>query len=277
MNRFTTSDGLSLAYWDEGAGVPVLCLAGLTRNRMDFDDVAAKIGGEVRLVRMDYRGRGASDWALDHTTYSIPREALDAIELLNHLGIERALILGTSRGGLIAMTLAATAKDRLLGVILNDIGPEIAEVGLDFIKTYIGRAPEAKTYTALGTAMAGALETVFTGVTAARWAACAPRWFEETPEGLTLQYDAKLRDAVLEAGAQPMPDLWPLFDALEGLPIGLIRGANSDILTSDTAAEMRRRRPDMAFAEIPDRGHVPFLDEPEALAVIRAVIAKVSS
>jgi len=136
--KFTTSDGLSLAYDDAGTGVPVLCLCGLTRNMSDFDDVAAQIGDRVRLIRMDYRGRGASDYAEDYSTYSIPVEARDALELLDHLGLDKALILGTSRGGLIGMLLAMLAKDRLLGVILNDIGPKLEEEGLTQIMGFLG-------------------------------------------------------------------------------------------------------------------------------------------
>ena len=109
----------------------------------------------------------------------------------------------------------------------------------------------------------------FHDVPADRWRTEAAKHYRETPDGLAINYDARLRDAVLEAGAQPAPDLWPLFDALDGLPLALIRGANSDLLSFETAAEMRRRRPDMIFADVPDRGHVPFLDEPESLSAIR--------
>ncbi|MHA7876368.1 alpha/beta fold hydrolase [Roseivivax sp.] len=261
MPRFTTSDGLSLHYTDEGAGLPLLCLAGLTRDGGDFDYVAPHLAG-VRLIRLDYRGRGASDWG-DPASYTIPTEGRDALELLDHLGIERAAVLGTSRGGLIAMMLAATAKDRLTGVALNDIGPEIAPAGLEVIKDYLGRNPVWKTYEeaaeVIGTRMAG-----FANVPQGRWDTEVRRLFREGPEGLEIPYDPKLREAVLGDGAQPAPDLWPLFDALDGLPLCAIRGANSDLLTPETFAEMQRRRPDMIATEVPDRGHIPFLDEPPA-------------
>jgi pimeloyl-ACP methyl ester carboxylesterase len=110
----------------------------------------------------------------------------------------------------------------------------------------------------------------FEGVPMERWRAEAAKHYVEGPEGLGINYDPRLREAFLGAFDAPAPDLWPLFDALAGLPLALIRGANSDLLSAETAAEMRRRRPDMLFADVPDRGHVPFLDEPEAVAVIRA-------
>lgn len=138
MPHFTTPDGTKLYYEESGKGIPVLCLAGLTRNTADFDHVAPHM--PVRLIRMDYRGRGQSDWA-DPTTYTIPQEGTDALALLDHLGIAQAAILGTSRGGLIAMMLAATHKDRLLGVALNDIGPVIEERGMNVVRDYIGRNP----------------------------------------------------------------------------------------------------------------------------------------
>lgn len=262
MPKFTTHDGADLFYTDEGEGLPLLCLSGLTRDHHDFDYVAPHLTG-LRLIRMDYRGRGLSDWA-DHTTYTIPTEGQDALALLDHLGLDKAAILGTSRGGLIAMALAATAKDRLIGVALNDIGPEIAADGLKVIEGYLGRNPKWKTVEQ-AVAERPKVMAGFANVPESRWREEVAHLYRETADGLKIPYDPKLRDAVLEAGAQPLPDLWPLFDALAGLPLCTIRGANSDLLSPETYAEMRRRRPDMIAAEVPDRGHIPFLDEPEAL------------
>ena len=261
MPFYDADDGTRLHYLDEGTGLPVIALAGLTRNAADFDHVAPHL--DVRLIRPDYRGRGKSDWA-DHSTYTVPQEAKDIIALMDHLGLEKAAILGTSRGGLIAMMLAATARDRLLGVALNDIGPEIAPAGLEIIKNYIGRKPAQKTYAAAA-AFRDTNWLHFTGVPMERWLAEVRAHYKETPDGLVLRYDPKLRDALVAAGAQPAPDLWPLFDALHGLPLALIRGANSDLLTAATADKMAERRPDMIRADVPGRGHVPFLDEPQAL------------
>jgi pimeloyl-ACP methyl ester carboxylesterase len=266
MPRFTTSDGLSLHYTDEGAGLPLLCLAGLTRDGRDFDFVAPHLDG-LRLIRMDYRGRGQSDWG-DHTTYQVPIEARDAVELMDHLGIRKAAVLGTSRGGLIAMVLAATVKDRLLGVALNDIGPEIDPQGIEVIKDYLGRAPTLTSHAEVAEARERIM-TGFANVPKSRWLEEAERLFRQTDSGLALTYDPKLRDAVLETGAQPAPDLWPLFDALAGLPLACMRGANSDLLAASTFEKMKARRPDMIAVEVPDRGHIPFLDEPESLDALR--------
>lgn len=266
MPHYTAHDGTQLYYTDEGGGLPVIALAGLTRNGADFNHVAPHL--PVRLIRPDYRGRGQSDWA-DPATYTIPQEGADVLALMDHLGLDKAAILGTSRGGLIAMVLAATAKNRLLGVALNDIGPVIEDRGLDVIKDYIGRNPAQKTYEEAAAARAK-LWTHFKDVPMSRWREEVEAHYEEKDGRLVIRYDPKLRDAVLAAGAQPAPDLWPLFDALGGLPLALIRGANSDLLSKATADEMSRRRPDMLRADIAGRGHVPFLDEPDAVAVLQA-------
>ncbi len=270
LSFFRSGDGARLAYLDEGAGLPVIALAGLTRAHTDFDFVAPHLDN-VRLIRPDYRGRGASDWT-GPASYTVPQEAADVLALMDHLGLEKAAILGTSRGGLIGMGLAAMAKGRLLGLCLNDIGPVIERAGLEKISDYVGRNPAAKTIDALverlPRTMAG-----FSGVTDARWWAFAERLYHEGPDGLTLRYDPALRQSFLAAFDGPAVDLWPLFDACAGLSLALIRGANTDLLSREVADEMCRRRPDMIFADVPGRGHVPFLDEPEALAVIRSWLA----
>lgn len=263
--HFRAEDGARLAFQDEGQGLPLLCLAGLTRSMADFDYLAPHLP-PLRLIRMDYRGRGQSDWT-GAATYTVPQEAKDALALLDHLGIAKAVILGTSRGGLIGMLLGATARDRMLGLILNDVGPEIARDGLTRIFDYVGRNPAGKTIE--GYAERLSRTPGFQDVPMSRWLEEARKLAVETPEGLRIPYDPALREAFLAAFDGPPVDLWPLFDALQGLPLALIRGANSDLLTAETAGKMRARRPDMAFAEVPGRAHIPFLDEPDSVALIR--------
>ncbi len=233
VQRFPAEDGAMLAFRDAGQGLPLLCLPGLTRSMADFDYLAPHLP-PLRLIRMDYRGRGDSAWT-GAATYTVGQEARDALSLLDHLGVAKAAILGTSRGGLIGMLLGATARDRVLGLCLNDVGPEINRDGLQRIADYVGRHPAGR-----------------------------------------IPYDPALREAFLAAVDGPPVDLWPLFDALQGLPLALIRGANSDLLTADSVQKMRMRRPDMDFAEVPDRAHIPFLDEPPALDLIRRFLVGVA-
>ncbi|WP_149140936.1 alpha/beta fold hydrolase [Gemmobacter caeruleus] len=274
---FTAADGARLAYRDEtlGAGgtVPLLCLSGLTRTMADFDYMIPHLP-PLRLIRMDYRGRGASD-RTGAASYTVPQEAQDALRLLDHLGIDRAAVLGTSRGGLIAMFLAATAKDRLAGVALNDVGPVIERKGLERIFDYLGRNPAARTHEALAAALPGVMPG-FANVPPARWLEEAQIHYRAEGRGLQITYDPALREAFIAAFEGPPVDLWPLFDAMAGLPLALIRGANSDLLSEATTAEMRRRRPDMIFADVPDRAHIPFLDEPESVAALHAWLGRLA-
>jgi pimeloyl-ACP methyl ester carboxylesterase len=265
MPKFTAPDGAELHYTDEGHGRALLCLSGLTRNGRDFDYLAPHLP-PLRLIRLDYRGRGQSQWT-GAATYTVMHEGADVLALLDHLGLDQVAILGTSRGGIVGMYLAAMAKDRLRGLCLNDVGPVIEGAGLARIADYIGRNPAARSHAEAALALERAAPD-FAGVPAARWLQEAKHHFTATDQGLEINYDPALRDAFLAAMSGGGGDLWPMFAACEGLPLALIRGANSNLLSAETAAEMQRLRPDMCFAEVPGRGHIPFLDEPEALQVI---------
>ena len=262
---FFAADGTRIAYNDQGRGLPLLCLSGLTRTMGDFDYLRPHLP-PLRLIRMDYRGRGASGWS-GAASYTVPQEGTDALALLDHLGIEKAAVLGTSRGGLIGMFLASVAKSRLLGLCLNDVGPVIEKQGLTRIFDYLGRNPAAKTHAEFAAKLPSLMQG-FSEVPDGRWLAEARLHYPQTESGLRITYDPALRDAFLAAMGGPTVDLWPLFDACAGLPLALLRGANSDLLSAETAAEMQRRRPDMLIARVPNRAHIPFLDEAESVNLI---------
>ena len=289
VNRFKTADGLSLAYADEGPrdGMPILCLAGLTRNMDDFAGVAARLSATHRVIRLDSRGRGASDNAPDPMTYDVPREAGDALALLNHLGLASAVFLGTSRGGLLTMVTAAIAPARIRAAILNDVGPEIAPGGLERIMAYVGKPPAAATLDELAAQLAEAGRAGAPTLTPAQWREIAANTAKETPEGLAWRYDLRLRDALIaqgealraavEHGSAP-PDLWAMFGLLAACPVLVLRGENSDILSAETLARMKSVAPDrVAIATVPDRAHVPLLDEPESVAAIDALLARAAA
>lgn len=271
---FPARDGAQLAYLDEGAGLPLLCLPGLTRTMADFDYMIPHLPAGIRLIRMDYRGRGDSAWT-GAATYTVPQEAQDALALLDHLGVEKAAILGTSRGGLIGFVLAAIAKYRMLGLCLNDIGPVIEMDGLAKIKDYVGRNPVSKTHAALAASMPRTMAG-FANVPDSRWMEEAVKHYRASDRGLSITYDPALRDSFLAAFDGPPVDMWPLWQATAGMPVALIRGANSDLLSRDTVAQMQAMRPDLIFADVPDRAHIPFLDEPEAVAVLHQFLRAVA-
>ncbi|MCE8525533.1 alpha/beta hydrolase [Ruegeria pomeroyi] len=272
MASFTTSDGLRLFYEDEGTGQPLLCLAGLTRCSRDFEFLRPHVT-DLRLIRLDYRGRGQSDYDPDYRNYNVLREANDAIELLDHLALDRVSVLGTSRGGMIAMALAARHPDRLEGVILNDVGPVIEPAGIARIMDYVGKKPVSKTHDQAALALKQAMEPQFPGVPLSVWRKQAEIQYAATDQGLALRYDDGLHKALLDQAATgAIPDLWLFFEALRDIPTAVLRGANSDILGAGTVAEMHRRHPGLISAEVPDRGHVPFLDEPQSLDLIRRIL-----
>ena len=267
MTTFTADDGARIAYTDTGTGRPLLCLAGLTRNHSDFDYIAPHLPEGTRVIAMDYRGRGGSDWT-GADTYTIAREGADALNLLDHLGISSAPILGTSRGGLIAMYLMAIAPERVAGLCLNDIGPVIDRAGLDRIADYVGRSPRAiTTYEDMAKALAAQADG-FANVPDSRWMEEARKHYIQTDAGLQINYDPELRQSFLAAYEAEDQDAWPLWDLCATKPAALIRGANSDLLSRATAAEMARRHGNLIYAEIPDRAHIPFLDEPGSIAAI---------
>lgn len=265
---FLAADGTRLAYRDEGKGQVLLALAGLTRDGRDFDYLARHLYNDVRLLRLDSRGRGESAWA-DPETYTVGQEAQDALALLDHLGIDRAAIVGSSRGGLLAMVMASVAPGRIAGICFNDVGPVLERDGLERIGRYMGIKPAVPTLEEAADRTPAA-NPGFRNVPPLRWQEETIRHYIQSADGLELPYDPALRIGFDRAMATPgpLPPAWELFDACRDLPIALVRGANSDVLTPETADRMQQRRPDLIRTDIADRGHIPFLDEPEALNVI---------
>lgn len=269
---FEAADGRRLAYRDTGSdGPPVLCLAGLTRNASDFEWLAWHLSPRYRVLRLDSRGRGGSEWAEKPVDeYQVPVEARDALALLDHLGIARAAVVGTSRGGILGMAIGATARERLSCLVLNDVGPVVEQDGLAKIMGYVGIDPGWNSFSEAATALAHSMGAAFPDLTGEQWMSFARTLYEDREGRPQLTYDPRLREAV-HAGL-PAGEMWHLFDALDGLPILTIRGENSDILSAETLAEMQRRRPDMVAVTVPNRGHVPFLDERQAVQAIDAFL-----
>lgn len=277
---FEAPDRRRLAYQDTGGNGPaVLCLAGLTRNARDFAGLAAHLAARFRVLRIDSRGRGLSEWADDPVAeYTVPVEARDALALLDHLAIARAAVIGTSRGGILGMVIGATAPARLSCLVLNDIGPVLEPRGLAAIMDFLGIEPRADSFEAAAAGLERAMGADFPDLTAKHWVGFARTIYRDADGRPRLSYDARLRravDAAMAAAKQAgASDLWGFFDALAGLPVLAIRGENSNILSPETLAEMGRRRPDMAQLTVANRGHAPFLDEPEALAAIESFLGK---
>ena len=273
MPEYKTSDGLTLHYMDDNDGPAVLMLAGLTRNSADFKFLTPHLH-ECRLIRLDYRGRGLSNYDDDFTTYNVEREAQDVIELLDYLELEKACVVGTSRGGLIAMLLSAICNNRLNGIIMNDIGPQIELEGLFSIQEYIGKIPPFDSLDDAALALRADCADSFPDVPFSRWREHAEcMWYEKPEGGIGLRYDPRLRDVFsMQLESSDKADFWPLFDTMRELPLASIRGENSDLFSAATQNKMQERHPEMIAAVVPNRGHVPFLDEPESLSAIRKLL-----
>lgn len=278
IREFSAPDGRRLAYTDTGGtGAPVLCLAGLTRNHRDFDRLGAHLAPRYRVIRLDSRGRGMSGWAIEPLSeYIVPVETGDVIALLRHLTLGPVTVIGTSRGGILGMALASGLPGAVRALVLNDVGAVIDARGLLRIYATLGREPRAATFEEAGRALMAENARGFPDVPAARWVEHARALYREDETGRPrLSYDPRLRSAVGVAleGVDGEVSLWPMFDSLLELPVLVLRGENSDILSPKTVAQMAARHPGLVHVEIPGRGHAPFLDEPEALAAIDAFLA----
>ena len=282
--RWTSADGLSLYARDYApasgpAKLPVIAIHGLTRNSADFEVIAPLIAQSGRRVlAVDIRGRGRSDRAPDPMTYQPATYAQDVLALLNQTGIERAVFLGTSMGGLITMALAAIRSKVIAAAIVNDVGPEVAKEGLARIAAYSGQPVDTPTW-ADAAAYARKINAVaLPHYGDADWMAFARRTFVEGPEGAPiLNYDPDIAVPIRAAGAKALvPNLWPMFGRLaRGRPVLLVRGQTSDLLSEKIAARMRKRAPKMDYVEVPGVGHAPMLDEPEARAAIFPFLGEV--
>lgn len=249
--------------------LPVLCLPGLTRTTDDFDDIARAIATDSaaprKVVSVDYRGRGLSDYDPDLSKYAVPVELGDVLAIAASLEISRAILLGTSRGGLISMAMAAAQPKLLAGVILNDIGPALEMGGLMKIKGYIADPPPRQTWDEAARGLKELFGTVFPSLTDGEWMAWARRAFrEKAGGGLERTYDLEIRHTLdgLDP-SNPLPQVWELFDAMAGIPLMLIHGALSDLLSIQGVQDMIARRPDIDLVTVADQGHAPLLaDKP---------------
>jgi pimeloyl-ACP methyl ester carboxylesterase len=267
--RTRAPDGLLLrarSYGDEFAtSAPVVCLPGLARHAGDFHDLAIaladrRMGPARHVVAIDYRGRGRSDYDPNPENYSIPVETADLLTVLAELGISRAVFGGTSRGGIITMGLAAAKPDMVLGAVLNDIGPVIERAGLLRIKGYVGKLKQPRDIGQAAGLVRDLFAAQFPNLTEEEWRAWARNTWEDKDGRLALTYDPALSRNLEPIGPEShIPDLWTAFDALERVPVLLIRGGLSDLLSEETAREMMARHPDLDLITVPDEGHTPLL------------------
>jgi len=276
-----SSDGLRLHYRDyagDASRPPILCIPGLTRNARDFEEVAERLAGDWRLICVELRGRGESAYAKDPMTY-VPLTYLQDLEaLIAELKLERFVLFGTSLGGLITMLLAASGRERLAGALLNDIGPVMEPSGLDHIRSYVGRSRDWPTWLHAARFLAEAQRDRYPDWEIDQWLVYAKRLCKLTPGGrIVFDYDMRIAEPFKLPSGEAGFDLWPAFRALKGVPSLIVHGAISDLLSAGTVAKMKAEAGTMESVTIPNVGHAPTLEEPEAAAAIDALLKRVEA
>jgi pimeloyl-ACP methyl ester carboxylesterase len=274
-----SNDALRLHYRDYPGREdrpPILCLPGLTRNARDFADLAMRLAGEWRVICPELRGRGESAYAKDPMTYVPLTYIQDIVGLIAELKLTRVVLIGTSLGGLLTMLLGGTGHARIAGALLNDIGPLIEPAGLTRIRGYVGKPSAWPTWLHAARGIAVNNGEAFPDYTLEQWIAMAKRLCRLTEKGrIVYDYDMKIAEPFRLPGGEAGVDLWPAFESLKGVPMALVRGERSDILSEATAQEMAARHSGLDYVVLPRIGHTPSLSEPEAEAAIDRLLARV--
>ncbi len=280
----TAQDGLRLHVREYGArtapGVPVVCLPGLTRTVDDFDVLAPALAGgagasaDRRVIAIDSRGRGRSDYDGNPANYNLMVELADVVTVLTALGVAPAVFIGSSRGGLLTLQLAVAHPTAIAGAVLHDIGPVIELKGLLRIKSYVGKLPQPRNFEEGADILRRLFSSQFPRLTDAQWLASARRAWKKDDDALVPTHDVRIAQTLAGLDVErPLPPLWNEFDALSRVPVMVVRGANSDILSAATVEAMAARHRGLQVIEVPDQGHVPLLEGDELIGRIAAFVA----
>ncbi len=282
----SASDGLKLfarVYGQPSASaLPVVCLPGLSRNVSDFHDLALALAGDAerprRVLALDYRGRGRSDYDPDWRNYDTKVELGDVLQVLTALGVEEAVFVGTSRGGIITMALSAARPALLRGAVLNDIGPVLEVQGLARIQGYVGKLPAPRDFAEGAAIVRNIWGGQFPAFTDADWLAMARGTWREADGALTLNYDPNLAKTLEAVDLEkPLPQFWPLFEGLKHVPVLALRGQHSDLFSAETLAAMARAHPNFEAVTVPGQGHAPSLAGGDVIETIKRFVAQIES
>jgi pimeloyl-ACP methyl ester carboxylesterase len=276
----TAQDGLRLHVREYGSRIapalPVVCLPGLTRTVADFATLGPALADghpARRVITIDSRGRGQSDYDSNPANYNLAVELGDVVTVLTALGVGGAVFIGSSRGGLLTMLLGVAHPTAVAGAVLHDIGPVIEPKGLARLKSYVGKLPQPHNFTEGAEILRRLFDAQFPKLSPEQWLASAQNTWKTEDGELVPTYDVRLARALTEIDIErPLPALWNEFDALARIPILLIHGVNSDILSADTVTAMQAHHPGMEVIEVPDEGHVPLLDGDELIKRIARFI-----
>lgn len=280
----SASDGLALHARDYGprlsSALTVVCLPGLTRNSTDFHHLATALAGDAerprRVLALDYRGRGLSAYDLDWRRYDLRIELNDVLQVLTAAGVSEAVLVGTSRGGLLTMALCAARPALLRAAVLNDIGPVIENAGLARIRGYVGKLPEPRDLADGARILRERNVREFPGLSEEAWRVFARGTWHEEDGRVALSSDRALMRTLEPLDlTKPQPPLWSLFEGLKRVPLLLLRGENSDLLSAETLDAMARVHPSLEAITVPGQGHAPLLLGDDLLGQIRTFIVRV--
>jgi pimeloyl-ACP methyl ester carboxylesterase len=275
---YQSRDGLRLycrVYPAKAPGrLPVLCLPGLTRNNRDFARLAAHLQPLYEVLAADLRGRGRSDWDPDPAHYQIPTYITDVWALLQSRALDRVVVIGTSLGALIGQVLAAMQPAKIAAVVLNDAGPELDPAGLRRIAGYAGKLPPVSSWDEAAAQAKSVYGLALPDLTDAEWLGYARQGYREDAHGRPVPDMDPAISKAFGAPSAAAADLWPLFAQIKSVPMLVIRGASSDILSAATVERMAREKPDLETLTVANRGHTPLLTERECLAAIDDFLAR---
>ena len=273
---YSSDDGLRLYARDYSSAInknkkakTILCMHGLTRNSADFEDICSVLADRYRLIVVDQRGRGLSEYDPDSANYNLLVYVQDMFVLLNRLGLPSVILMGTSMGGMMAMMMAAINPEMVQAIIINDIGPEIAKQGLDRLKKYVGKSVPVSNWDEAAKQTAAINGIAFPEANDQDWLKFAKRLYRVDDKGCpVLAYDPGIADPLTNNDKTSddksvAPDLWPVYVQILNKPILLIRGELSDILDAECVLKMQQKKPDIEILEIPNVGHTPLLSEIE--------------
>jgi pimeloyl-ACP methyl ester carboxylesterase len=284
--HFSCRDGLRLyaRHYPAPGSIrrPVICLAGLTRNTRDFHRLALELfdprGHRRDVYCLDMRGRGRSEHDPDWKNYTPLIEALDVLDFMTLQGLHDTAIIGTSRGGLLAMIIALMRPAALGAVVLNDIGPVIERNGLARIAGYVGRMPLPPSWPEAAARVRDIMKRQFTGIRDEEWLELARTWYNDENGLPSPSYDAAIANSIRIADiGSDLPEMWEQFAALSRIPLMVIRGESSDLLSPATVQRMARAHPSLVSHVVPKQGHAPLLRDAPTIGVIADFLAQADS
>lgn len=258
--------------------LPVLCMHGLTRNSADFAWIASHLAMTRRVISVEQRGRGRSEYDPDYTNYTPANYVTDMFKLLDEQELDRLILIGTSMGGLMSMLMCNLQPQRFAGAIINDIGPEIDPAGLERIQGYVGTGHEIRSWDDAVAHTRAINGVAFPNYSDVQWLRFTRGLYREVDGVPQLAYDPAISRLMQDDDSDAVPpDLWPLFENMAAMPLLLIRGVLTDILAQSCVERMQSISPGMTVAQIPDRGHAPMLDEPGAVAAIEGFLGVIDA